>query len=173
MVWALVCTFHLRADIRTCSPQAPAPHEATGWQYSLYRSVQKAVGDGPVVFLKDINPTKPNRWLAVPRKYYVRLADMPAAERTQLWRAAIQKAKDLWVDDWGLAINGDLRRTQCHLHIHIGKLLRGVESDNYVVVGRVTQFPVPRDGTGLWVHPHKGAYHVHLGEQLTETVLLR
>ena len=33
--------------------------------------------------------------------------------------------------------------------------------------------PVPRDGSGLWIHPQNGKLHVHLGEEITETVLLR
>jgi hypothetical protein len=33
---------------------------------------------------------------------------------------------------------------------------------------------VPKDGTGLWVHPVQGGkLHVHLNEQICETVLLR
>jgi hypothetical protein len=35
------------------------------------------------------------------------------------------------------------------------------------------EIPVPEDGGGIWVHPDAGKLHVHLGEQITETVLLR
>lgn len=162
------------ADISDCSLNPPADEELRQRsQYSIYRTILETPGQEPVVFLKDINPRKPNRWLAVPRKYYVRLSDMPRAERILLWKEAIRKAEQLWGSEWGLAINGDLWRTQCHLHIHIGKLLKGVELDNFVYARRVEEFPVPRDGTGLWVHPHGKGFHVHVGEQLTETVLLR
>ena len=103
-----------------------------------------------------------------------RLDTMSEADRTALWTAAIAKAKEMWGDKWGLAYNGNASRTQCHAHIHIGKLLDGIETDNFVVVAGPAQIPVPRDGMGLWVHPVEGGkLHVHLGEQICETVLLR
>ncbi len=50
----------------------------------------------------------------------------------------------------------------------------GVETaSNVLVVDGPAQIPAPRDGGGLWVHPKDGRLHVHLGEQLTEPVLLR
>ena len=98
---------------------------------------------------------------------------MSADQRTQFWTAAIGKARELWGDNWGLAYNGDQARTQCHAHIHIGKLLQGIETDNFVVVAGPAQIPVPKEGTGLWVHPEGAKLHVHLGEQICETVLLR
>jgi hypothetical protein len=98
---------------------------------------------------------------------------MTAAERTRLWTAAVQKARELWGEDWGIAINGDTARTQCHTHIHIGRLLKGVETDHFVVVDGPAQIPVPEEGYGLWIHPAGGKLHVHLGERNTETVLLR
>ena len=42
-----------------------------------------------------------------------------------------------------------------------------------MVVDRAAKIPSPRDGTGLWVHPEGTKLHVHLGEVITETVLLR
>ena len=33
--------------------------------------------------------------------------------------------------------------------------------------------PVPKDGTGLWIHPAGDRLKVHLNEQICETVLLR
>ena len=98
---------------------------------------------------------------------------MTPTQRTELWSAAIEKAKSLWGDSWGLAVNGDESRTQCHAHIHIGKLLDGVETGRFVVANGPAEIPVPDEGGGLWVHPDGGKLHVHLGEQITETVLLR
>jgi hypothetical protein len=98
---------------------------------------------------------------------------LPAAERARLWTAAIARARELWGGQWGVAINGDEVRTQCHTHIHIGRLLEGVETGRLVVVAGPAQIPVPRDGTGLWIHPYGQKLHVHLGEQAAETVLAR
>lgn len=144
-------------------------------QCSLCAEAEKQPSDARFFFLKDINPRKPNRWLALPRAHgddNHPLADLPPRERTALWTAAIQKAKELFGNEWGLAYNGPKVRTQCHLHIHIGKLMRGVETDRFVVVNGPAAIPAPRN-EGVWVHPHKGKLHVHLGEQTCETVLLR
>ncbi|MGH9719090.1 MAG: hypothetical protein ACRD8O_02675, partial [Bryobacteraceae bacterium] len=129
-----------------------------------------------VFVLKDINPRKPNRWLVLPRTHGPRqhsLAGMSAEARRALWTAAIQKGKELFGDKWGLAVNGDETRTQCHAHIHVGKLIDGVETARLVVVDGPGDIPAPPDGAGLWVHPEGVRLHVHLAEQLTETVLLR
>jgi hypothetical protein len=128
-----------------------------------------------VFFLKDINPRKPNRWLALPRAHGPgphHLHEMSPEQRTALWTAAIAKAKELWGDDWGLAYNGAKVRTQCHGHIHIGKLLKGIETINVITVAGPSKIPAPPH-EGLWVHPVGGRLHVHLGEQLTETTLLK
>jgi len=142
---------------------------------SLCKEAEKHPPAPAIFYLKDNNPRKPNRWLALPRAHGPGahlLSDMSKAERTELWSAAIAKASELWGDEWGLAYNGDKVRTQCHGHVHIGKLLKGVETGKFVVVRSPAEIPVP-DGTGLWVHPHGRRLHVHLNEQITETVLLR
>ena len=95
------------------------------------------------------------------------------AGRKRLWIAAIAKARELWGNEWGLAVNGDESRTQCHAHIHIGKLLKGIETANVIVVGSPAEIPAPTDGSGIWVHPEGARLHVHTAEQITETVLLR
>jgi diadenosine tetraphosphate (Ap4A) HIT family hydrolase len=142
----------------------------------LCRETEKQPATPQVFYLKDINPRKPNRWLVLPR-FHVKaaheLGDMTQAQRTELWAAAIAKGKELWGDKWGLAINGDQSRTQCHAHIHIGKLLEGIETKNFVVVDGPAKIPVSKDGSGLWIHPEGGKLHVHLDEMITETVLLR
>jgi CDP-diacylglycerol pyrophosphatase len=142
----------------------------------LCREAEKQPAGAPVFFLKDINPRKPNRWLALPRTHHEgvkSLLGMTAAERGAFWTAAIAKARELWGDKWGIAMNGDEVRTQCHSHAHIGKLLDGIETSNFVVVKVPAEIPAPKDGTGLWIHPEGSGLHVHLGEQITETVLLR
>jgi diadenosine tetraphosphate (Ap4A) HIT family hydrolase len=166
--------FLLVVGLCDCNPADPEKMAAR--QCGLCREAEKQSPDTTIFFLKDINPRKPNRWLALPRKHgndHHSIADIPQDERTALWVAAIAKAKELFGDEWALAINGDQARTQCHTHIHVGKFIEGVEIDNFVVVSGPAEIPVPKDGTGLWVHPAGKKLHVHLGEQITETVLVR
>jgi hypothetical protein len=175
---ALLLTAALaHADISHCSCAVENPETLAARECGLCKEAESRPADEAVFFLKDINPRKPNRWLVLPRAHGKGghgLADMTAAQRTALWTAAIEKGRALWGDKWGLAYNGDISRTQCHAHIHIGKLLDGIEIDNFIVVDGPSRIPVPKDGTGLWVHPaENGKLHVHLGEQITETVLLR
>jgi CDP-diacylglycerol pyrophosphatase len=165
------------ADITHCACDLANPETMGARECGLCKEAEKQPGDAPVFFLKDNNPRKPNRWLVLPRihgKGGDSFADMAPARRTELWAAAVTKAKELWGEQWGLAYNGDQSRTQCHAHVHIGKLLQGIETQNFVVVSGPAQIPVPKNGTGLWVHPADGGkLHVHLDEQICETVLLR
>jgi diadenosine tetraphosphate (Ap4A) HIT family hydrolase len=158
-----------------CDPAEPETLRLR--QCSLCTEAQKQPSDTAIFYLKDINPRKPNRWLALPREHgkgLHHLHDLSQKLRTELWTAAIEKGKELWgPDDWGVAYNGEKVRTQCHTHIHIGKLLRGVEYGRFIVISKPSQIPAP-EGEGVWVHPiANGRMHVHLGEQTTETTLLR
>ncbi len=132
---------------------------------------------GPAFFaIRDANPRKPNRWLALPRFHGGNpqdLAGMKPEERTAYWKFAIAKGRELWGDNWGLAINSLAQRTQCHMHIHIGKLPEGVEDDQFVVVSGVDKIPLPKEGDGMWVHPAGGKLHVHSGNETPELLLLR
>jgi diadenosine tetraphosphate (Ap4A) HIT family hydrolase len=172
----LACLLPLSANPPGCACDPAEPASLAGRECSLTREALAQPEQPPVFFLKDINPRKPNRTLAIPRavrKGVYSLRSMTPQEREQLWSAAIAKAKELWGDQWGLAYNGDEVRTQCQPHLHIGKLIEGVETPNFVEVAGPAQIPVPEQGQGLWVHQHGDKLHVHLGELLTETVLLR
>jgi len=167
---------HLGADVTGCACDISKPETLEARECALCREAEKQPTEPAVFFLKDTNPRKPNRLLVLPRfhgKGQDSLADMTPQQRLLLWSAAIEKAKSLWGDEWGLAVNGEMARTQCHAHIHIGKLLRGIETARFVEVAGPGQIPVPEGGTGLWVHPEGSRLHVHLAEQITETVLLR
>jgi diadenosine tetraphosphate (Ap4A) HIT family hydrolase len=157
-----------------CDPAQPETLKAR--QCSLCNEAEKQAADVRVFILKDISPRKPNRYLALPRKHgsaLHHLHDMTQDERTELWTAAIAKAKELWGEEWGVAYNGEQVRTQCHTHIHIGKILKGIETKNFIVIRHPSQIPAP-PGEGIWIHGDgKGRMHVHLGEQTTETALLR
>ena len=155
-----------------CDPLKPETMSARSC--GLCREAEKQPADTKVFFVKDINPTKPNRWLALPRGHAHSLAAMTPEERTALWAGAIQKARELFPDgDWALALNGPQVVTQCHTHIHIGKLLPGVEAGQFITVTKPEEIPVPAENEGLWIHPQGNLFHVHLGEQVTETVQLR
>jgi len=160
-------------DVRNCTCDPGSAESMAKRECGLCREAEKEPQDTPVFFLKDINPNKPHRWLALPRVHVHALADLPPAQRLALWTAAIAKAQETWGDQWGLAFNADVRRTQCHLHIHIGKLLQDVETKDFVLVDSPADIPVPHDGGGIWIHPAGGKLHVHLGEDAPETLLMR
>ena len=61
----------------------------------------------------------------------------------------------------------------CHVHLHIGKLIPGVETSQFVTAAKIVDIPVPARGEGYWVHPQGNQFHVHTGEQVNETVLER
>jgi hypothetical protein len=164
------------ADARNCDCDVSKPETMEAVNCSLCREAEKQPLNQGVFFLKDTNPTKPNRMLALPRKHTPgshSLADLSDADRTELWTAAIEKAKSIWGDSWGIAYNGVERRTQCHGHIHIGKLNEGVETEGFVVVATPAGIQLPTDGSGIWIHPVNGKLHVHSGAQVNETVLMR
>jgi hypothetical protein len=166
----------LPADVSGCACDIAKPETLAERNCSLCLEAEKQPAGTTIFFLKDVSPRKPNRLLALPKTHgraQHALSDMTPQDRLLLWTAAIEKAKSLWGDDWGLAVNGDMARTQCHAHIHIGKLLQGIETSHFLLVDGPAQIPAPTDGTGLWVHPEGARLHVHLTEQITETVLLR
>ena len=157
-----------------CDPQQPATMALR--QCSLCGVAEKEPADVPVFFVKDINPRKPNRWLALPRAHgdaAHHLHEMTPAARTELWTAAIGKSKELFGDQWGVAYNGEKVRTQCHTHIHLGRFNRVAEqSQGVLLISRPSQIPAP-PGQGIWIHPVGKKMHVHTGEQTVETVLVR
>src|SRR5262245_1249276 len=121
------------ADISHCACDLSNPETMGARECGLCKEAEKQPDHAPVFFLKDNNPRKPNRWLALPRyhgKSGDSFANMSGEQRTTLWAAAIAKGKELWGEQWGVAYNGDRARTQCHAHVHIGKLLQGIETDN-------------------------------------------
>jgi hypothetical protein len=100
------------------------------------------------------------------------MALLSLGQRNDLWREAIAKAKELWGEQWGVAYNAEKLHTQCHVHIHIGRLIDGVEAGEFIVVNSPEEIPLP-GVDGLWIHPANGKLHVHIKEGVTENVLLR
>jgi diadenosine tetraphosphate (Ap4A) HIT family hydrolase len=163
----------LPADIVSCACDAAHPETMEARQCSLCREAEKQPADVKVFFLKDTNPSKANRWLALPRTHQRSIELLGAEERAYLWAAAFAKAKSLFGDDWAVAYNAPSVQTQCHVHVHIGKLIPGVETSQFIVATKIEDIPVPAKGEGIWIHPQGNLFHVHTGEQITETVLER
>jgi hypothetical protein len=165
------------AAVDNCACDPAQPETLRVRACSLTNEAAKQPDQLDIFFLKDANPRKANRTLALPRRIVPgqmhELKHLSKAERAKLWRESIAKARELWGENWGLAYNGTRVRTQCHLHIHIGKLLQGVDSGKAIFVRRVEDIPVPKDGTGMWIHPVGNRLKIHLNEQICETVLLR
>ena len=173
----LSASLAVSAAIDRCGCDPAKPETMKERYCSLTNEAGKHPESVEFFFLKDANPRKANRTLALPRRVLVgemqELRHLSVAERKRFWQHAIKKAKELWGDEWGVAYNGVKVRTQCHLHVHIGKLLKGVDSGKSILVRRLEDIPVPTDGTGLWIHPVGNRLRVHLNEQICETVLLR
>lgn len=163
------------ADVSGCACDPAKPETMKARECGLCREAEKQPPEVKIFFLKDTNPRKPNRWLALPREHAHgghHLDELPDKDRIALWAAAIGKAKELWGDAWGVAYNGEQVRTQCHAHLHIGKLLQGVCSGKILTISRPSQIPKhPRKG--LWIHPVGNKLHVHLEENISETALMR
>ena len=166
--------FALLAIDCPCDPQQPSTMALR--QCSLCGVAEKEPAGIPVFFVRDINPRKPNRWLALPRAHGTaahHLHEMTPAARTELWTAAINKSREVFGDQWGVAYNGEKVRTQCHTHIHLGRFNPVAEqSQGVLVISRPSQIPAP-PGQGIWIHPVGKKMHVHTGEQTVETVLVR
>lgn len=166
----------MRADVRDCVCKLDSPTLSTTRGCSLCVEAEKHPEDQIFFLVHDNDPSKPNRWLVIPRPHFDGanpLARMSAAERLAVWNAAIAKGKELWGDAWAVAMNGDIARRQCHPHIHVGRLLDGKETGTGIYMDVPEQLPAVADGTGIWFHPAGNRLHVHLGEQTTETVLMR
>jgi len=178
LVWVFalsVMAVSLFADVRgcVCDPANRESMEARGCGLTKESLSQPA--NVKYFFLKDSNPRKPNRWLILPTGSGAAaqfIEEMTKEQRLELWRAAVAKAKELFGDEWGLAYNGTTVRTQCHFHIHIGRFIKAAETSRFKTIYRLEDIPVPQDG-GLWIHPVGRGYHVHEGEQICETALVR
>ncbi|WP_321478002.1 hypothetical protein [uncultured Paludibaculum sp.] len=173
----LVCAWVLpaAADVSACACDPTHPETMKARECSLCAEAEKQAPGVKYFVLKDVNPRKPNRWLVLPRAHGDGphpLHELPKAQRDALWKVAIATAKEKIGDGWGLAYNSWHVRTQCHLHVHVGRFITAAENSKFVVVRRPEDFPAP-EHTGLLIHPVKGGYHVHTGERIMETALVR
>ena len=165
-----------QADVRTCVCDLGRPETMAARECSLCRAAEEQPAEPQFFVLRDASPNKPHRWLAMPRfhgKNPQDLAQMTPEQRTAYWSLAIAKARELWGDQWGLAVNNLERRSQCHMHIHIGKLRENAEDDQFTTVASPADIPLPREGDGLWVHAAGAAFHAHWGNGSPELLLER
>ncbi len=174
MIAALFVSICAHAQTQ-CACDPAVPETLNLRQCSLCKEAEAQRKDISIFFLADANPKKPNRILILPREHSPamhRIADLKPETQADLWSSAIAKAKEKWGERWGIAYNGDNVRTQCHVHIHIGQLIEGVEAGEFKVVDGPGQIPTPTGVDGYWIHPVNGKLHIHT-EQICENVLLR
>lgn len=141
---------------------------------SLCRTAEKQTDT--VYFLKDINPHKPNRYLALPKAHDSELqhtGGLPTELRAEVWEAAIAEAQRLFGERWGLAENAYFFRTQCHAHIHMGPMSPEVADEGGTLYSNAADFPALDASEGVWVHPKDGEYCLHRDRDLAEVVLIR
>jgi diadenosine tetraphosphate (Ap4A) HIT family hydrolase len=173
LVVFIVAALGVRADIVTCACDVSRPETLEARPCSLCREAEKQPAGVKAFILKDANPSKPGRWLALPRSHERSIELLSDEQRADLLAAAIEKAKQLFSDTWAIAYNAPSVQTQCHVHLHIGKLIPGVETNQFITATKIEDIPAPPKGEGFWIHPQGNLFHVHTGEQITETVLER
>ena len=168
--------FRMGADVRGCDCKLDDAESMKKRECSLCREAENQPAGVEFFAVRDINPRKPNRWLVMPKAHTPGshpLHLMPKPERDRLWGFAMSEAKKHFGEGaWGVAYNGDKVRTQCHLHVHAGKFIPAAENSKFKRVLRLEQFPAPSEG-GILIHPVKNGYHVHTGEDIMETALVR
>lgn len=170
--WAMVPLVPM--PVVNCPCDHADPDTLTGRVCSLCGTAEKQTEE--IYFLKDINPHKPNRYLALPRTHgsgFQSTTDLKASLRARLWSRAAERAEELFPGRWGLAQNSHFFRTQCHAHIHIGPLSPEVEDTDGTVYASVEEFPNVGPEQGTWVHPKDGKFCLHLDRDLAEIVLVR
>jgi diadenosine tetraphosphate (Ap4A) HIT family hydrolase len=114
----LACAAALPADVSRCACDPARPETLKERNCSLCAEAEKQPAGVRYFVLKDANPRKPNRWLALPRRHLPgphHLHDLPKPERDELWRFAVKTAREKFGEEWGIAYNGAEVRTQCHL----------------------------------------------------------
>ncbi len=161
------------ADVRGCVCDPVKPETMETRACSLTHVAASQSGAAPVIFQKDVNPSKPNRLLAIPHALHHTLNEMSAEERQVYWSAAIAMAQSLWGDQWALAVNSEERRSQCQMHAHIGKLLDEADRSGGVVFESAADIPLPPDGKGIWIRPDGGKLRVYTDDAAPETKLMR
>jgi diadenosine tetraphosphate (Ap4A) HIT family hydrolase len=174
--WIAFAPVPAAADARGCSCVVSDAESMKKRECALCREAEAQPRDVEFFVLHDTSPRKPNQWLVLPRAHGPGphpLDQMTKDARTRMWKFAIAEARSRFGENgWGVAYNGEKIRTQCHLHLHVGRFITAAENSKFKQVRRPEDFPAPADG-GIFIHPVKGGYHVHTGEDIMETSLVR
>ena len=91
-----LCIVLGRADVRGCVCDLARPETLQARECGLCKLTEQQPADQPFFFTKDINPTKPNRLLILPRKHYPgphTISELSPKERTAFWTAAVDGAR--------------------------------------------------------------------------------
>ncbi len=175
-LWLAMAPPRAAGDVRGCECNLSDPESMKKRECSLCREAELQPAGVEFFVLRDANPRKPNRWLVMPKAHSPGphpLHMLSRSGRTRLWTYAIAEAKKRFGnEEWGVAYNGDKVRTQCHLHVHIGRFIAAAENSKFKLVRRIEDFPTPAEG-GVLIHPVRGGYHVLTGEDIMETALVR
>ena len=175
-LWLALAPPRAAADVRGCDCKLNDPESMQKRECSLCREADRQPAGVEFFVLRDANPRKPNRWLVLPKAHGAgshSLHSLSKRDRTRLWAFAIAEAKKRFgPEDWGVAYNGAIVRTQCHLHVHIGRFIPAAENSKFKLVRRIEDFPAPAEG-GVLIHPLRGGYRVLTGEDIMETALVR
>lgn len=156
----------LWGPIAPCACDHSRPESLADRNCALCRVVEAREGDPLLV--KDIDPEKPNRWLALPRRHDAAtrqsIADLSEDDRRELAAFSVREAERLFPGRWALAVNPAAERSQCHLHVHLGPRRGDALCTNAGIhvaePGRILDAMAP-DGS-VWAHPEPGGgYHVH------------
>src|SRR4051794_28656243 len=73
----------------------------------LCQTVEAQPPNARYVVLPDASPNKPNRVLVLPRSHGPQpeqLAGMTAEQRASYWTLGIAKGREVWGEEWGLAV---------------------------------------------------------------------
>ena len=173
---ALLLPF-VRAQVGSCDCDVARPESMQSRECGLCRAAEEQPAGVAYFALHDANPTKPNRWLALPRYHGhnpQELSGMTAAQRTASTgpspsprRTSCGARNGAWLSTaWKTGPSATCTSTSA-------SSARGSEDDHFAIVDGAADIPLPRKGEGIWVHLVAGKLHVHWGDPSPELLLER
>lgn len=148
-----------------CACDHRNPESLSARNCSLCRVAEKR--SERVFLLADIDPKKPNRWLVLPKEHagtgVQGLSDLRVELRHEMALFAVAEGDRLYPGGWGLAVNPLQERTQCHLHVHLGPLRKGIPCSNEgtTTADPAAIFDFPGAEGDVWIHREGKVFHIH------------